>query len=371
MSTIIDKVEAIAIEVPLPKPFAGATYTVPTRNTVVTRIYTKGGLVSEVFNGDNRKCGPDVVRLVEDQIAPLIIGEDVLEHENIWAKAFTITKPQGDRKYPMEAVACVDTAVWDLKGKALGVGVNKLMGGFRQRIPITATGGYYQEGRTLKDLSDEMKWQISVGMAGCKFKVGGLSPEEDYERVAAARDGAGPEFILGCDANQGWSLDDAERFARLVEPLNITWFEEPVHWQDDVRTMAELRKRISIPINAGQSEMTSWAVRRLLDAEAVDMVNSDMSHGGGPTEWLRAATMCASVGVKMLHHEETHLAVHALAAVPHGLYIDCFPDPDRDPIWDHMILNKPKVEKGWIDVPQGPGFDIKLDWDQIEKYRQN
>jgi D-galactarolactone cycloisomerase len=152
MSTIIDKVEAIAIEVPLPKPFAGATYTVPTRNTVVTRIYTKGGLVSEVFNGDNRKCGPDVVRLVEDQIAPLIIGEDVLEHENIWAKAFTITKPQGDRKYPMEAVACVDTAVWDLKGKALGVSVNKLMGGFRQRIPITATGGYYQEGRTLKDL---------------------------------------------------------------------------------------------------------------------------------------------------------------------------------------------------------------------------
>ena len=86
MSTIIDKVEAIAIEVPLPKPFAGATYTVPTRNTVITRIYTKDGLVSEVFNGDNRKCGPDVVKLIHEQIAPLIIGEDALEHEKIWAQ---------------------------------------------------------------------------------------------------------------------------------------------------------------------------------------------------------------------------------------------------------------------------------------------
>ncbi|MDA0656439.1 MAG: mandelate racemase/muconate lactonizing enzyme family protein [Proteobacteria bacterium] len=364
----IDKVEAIAIEVPLPKPFAGATYTVPTRNTVITRIHTDDGLVSEVFNGDNRKAGVEVVRIIHEQIAPLILGEDPMAHEAVWEKAFQITKPQGDRKLLMEAVACVDTAVWDIKGKAVGVSVNRLMGGYRQRIPITATGGYYQEGRTIESFGEEMKWQISVGMGGCKFKVGGLSPEEDYERVASAREGAGPDYILGCDANQGWTVDEAVRFAELVEPLNITWFEEPVRWQDDVRSMAELRKRISIPINAGQSEITSWAVRRLLDAGAVDIVNFDMSHGGGPTEWLRAATMCHSVGVKMLHHEETHLAVHALAAVPHGLYTDCFPDPDRDPIWANMILNRPKVADGYIEVPQGPGFDIQLDWDAVKKY---
>ncbi|MEX2451314.1 MAG: mandelate racemase/muconate lactonizing enzyme family protein [Rhodospirillales bacterium] len=371
MITKIEKVEAIAIEVPLPKPFAGSTYTVPTRNTIVTRIHTDGGLVSEVFNGDNRKSGPEVVRIIHEQIAPLIVGMDALEHEAVWAKAFQITKPQGERKLLMEAIACVDTAVWDIKGKALGVSVNKLMGGFRQRIPITATGGYYQEGRTVDSYGDEMKWLLRAGTAGVKFKVGGLTPQEDYERVASARAGAGPVFIIGCDANQGWSVDDAARFAELVEPLNITWFEEPCHWQDDVRSMAELRKRISIPINAGQSEISSWGVRRLLDAGAVDIVNFDMSHGGGPTEWLRAATLCGTNGVKMLHHEETHLAVHALSAVPHGLYLDCFPDPERDPIWDRMIVNKPVVKDGWIEVPQGPGFDIRLDWDMVEKYRLN
>jgi D-galactarolactone cycloisomerase len=366
----INRVEAIAIEVPLPKIHSGATYTIPTRNTIITKIYTDEGLESEVFNGDNRRSGTEVARIINEDIAPLIFGEDPTCNEAIWAKVFTITRAhtQGDRKNLMEAIACVDTAVWDLKGKALGISVNRLMGGYRQRIPITATGGYYREGRTIESYAEEMKWLISVGMGGCKFKVGGLSPEEDYERVASAREGAGPEFILGCDANQGWNIDEATRFAELVAPLNIAWFEEPVHWQDDVRSMAELRKRIQIPINAGQSEITSWAVRRLLDAGAVDYVNFDMSHGGGPTEWLRAATLCSSVGVKMLHHEETHLAVHTLAAVPNGLYVDCFPDPTRDPIWDRMIINKPKISKGFIDVPQGLGFDIQLDWNELSKY---
>ena len=131
--------------------------------------------------------------------------------------------------------------------------------------------------------------------------------------------------------------------------------------------MAELRKRISIPINAGQSEMTSWAVRRLLDAEAVDIVNFDMSHGGGPTEWLRAATMCGSVMLKCSITKKLTWQYMHWPLCRMGLY-GCFPDPNRDPIWDKMILNRPNVADGYIDVPQGPGFDIKLDWDAVKKF---
>ena len=94
-----------------------------------------------------------------------------------------------------------------------------------------------------------------------------------------------------------------------------------------------------------------------------------MSHGGGPTEWRRAAEMCGGVGVKMMHHEEAHLTCHLLATIPHGLYVDCFPDPKRDPIWDKLWVNRPKVANGYIEVPKGPGFDIKLDWDMVKKYR--
>src|SRR5256886_5628523 len=129
-------------------------------------------------------------------------------------------------------------------------------------------------------------------MAGCKFKVGGLTPEQDAERVATARDAAGPDFILAVDANRGWSVEEAVRFARLVEHLDIRWFEEPCHWYDDVAMMARVRRATRIPITAGQSEITSRGVRRLIGRRAAGLVNFDPSEGGSVTEWRRAAPLC-------------------------------------------------------------------------------
>ena len=115
----------------------------------------------------------------------------------------------------MEAIACIDTAMWDLMGKAADVNVCRLMGGYRHELPIISIGGYYEDGKTLADLGREMEWLRSVGMAGCKVKVGGLSAEKDAERVAAARAGAGPDFMIAVDANRGWPISEAQRFARL------------------------------------------------------------------------------------------------------------------------------------------------------------
>src|SRR5215470_10571104 len=170
----------------------------------------------------------------------------------------------------MEAIACVDCAVWDAVGKALGQPVRSLLGGYRERLPIISIGGYYMEGKTLADIGREMEAYRAAGMAGCKFKVGGLAPEEDARRVETARRAAGADFVLAVDANRGWSAQDAIRFARLVEPLDIRWFEEPCHWYDDVAMMASVRRATRIPVTAGQSEITSHGVRRLLDAGAVD-----------------------------------------------------------------------------------------------------
>jgi hypothetical protein len=130
-------------------------------------------------------------------------------------------------------------------------------------------------------------------MAGCKFKVGGLSPPADAQRVDAARKAAGPDFIPAVDANRGWTADEAIHFAILVEPLDIRWFEEPCHWYDDAAQMARVRARTRIPINAGQCEITSHGVRRLIDANAVDIVNYDASEGGwGDRLAPRSRAMC-------------------------------------------------------------------------------
>lgn len=367
----IHGIEAIAVEIPLTKNFGGSTYNVLKRCTIVTRMRTDEGLTSEVYNGDNREHGAEIVRLIQNELFPLVSGMSIFESERIWERMFALTHTSRDRKTLLEAIACVDCAVWDLIGRALGKSVRELLGGARERLPILSIGGYYAEGKTLSDIGREMESYKAAGMAGCKFKVGGLTPEEDAKRVEAARKAAGPDFILAVDANRGWSAQDAIRFARLVEPLDIRWFEEPCHWYDDAAMMARVRQAVRIPVNAGQCEITSHGVRRLLEARAVDLVNYDASEGGGVTDWRRAAALCAAAGVEMAHHEEPQIAQHLLAAVPHGTYVECFADPERDPIWQKMWVNRPPVREGMLEVSKGPGFGLELDANMIRRYRVN
>jgi len=365
----IHSIEAIAIDIPLKKNFGGSTYSVLKRSTVITRMRTGDGLVSEVFNGDNREHGREIVRIIQDELSPLVNGMSIFESERIWEKMFALTIANRDRKTLLEAISCVDCAVWDLVGKALHRPVRELLGGYRDKLPIISIGGYYMPGKKLSDFGTEIESYRKAGMAGCKFKVGGLSPEEDAKRVAVARKAAGEDFMLCVDANRGWTAQDAIRFGRLIEHLNISWFEEPCHWYDDVAMMARVRRAISIPITAGQCEITSQGVRRLVDAGAVDYVNFDVSEGGGVTDWKRAAALCATAGVRMAHHEECQIAQHLLAAVPHGTYAECFAHPERDPIWQMVWVNRPQVKHGMIEVPKRHGFGIKLDQKLVKRYR--
>src|SRR5882724_524801 len=169
----IESIEAIPIEIPLTKNFGGSTYTGLTRCTVVTRMRTTDGLVSQVYNGDNREHGREIVRLIRETLAPLARGMSIFEGERVWERLFAASHLSRDRKVLLEAIACVDCALWDLVGKALGKSVCALLGGYRQSLPIISIGGYYMEGKTLADIGRR------AGMAGCKFKVGGLTPDED------------------------------------------------------------------------------------------------------------------------------------------------------------------------------------------------
>ena len=135
--------------------------------------------------------------------------------------------------------------------------------------------------------------------------------------------------------------------------------------------MAEVRRKTSILINAGQSEATAAGVRRLVAEKAVDIVNFDASEAGGITEWRRAAALCALHDIRLAHHEEPQIAMQMLAAVPQGTCVECFADPARDPIWDKLIANRPQPKNGVIQVPQGPGFGLELDWDLVAHYRIN
>jgi D-galactarolactone cycloisomerase len=363
----IERIETVPLRVPLARVFSGSYYRMTHRATVITRVYTREGIVGEAYTGDEDAALDDILGIVQNEIAPRLIGEDAFQVERCWQLArpatFDILR---DRRLGLVATAGVDTAIWDAVGKALGQPLWRLWGGYRRRIQLISIGGYY--GQSLAELSREMEGYRAAGLAGCKFKVGGADPAEDAARVHAAREGGGDDFLLMIDANQGYQPHEALEMCRLVQDCNVRWFEEPVRWHNDRRSLATVRMRGGIPVCAGQSEFSATGCRDLMNAEAIDVCNFDASWSGGPTEWRRAAAIALSYDVQMGHHEEPHVSAHLLASQPHGTYAECF-HPDRDPLWWNLIANRPEAVDGWIELSDRPGLGWELDADYIERYR--
>ena len=366
----IEKITATPIKIPLTKDFGGSTYSVTSRCTVVTQLWVKDGPVAEVYNGDNRSHGREIADLIDKQIAPLLIGEDVRNWQllNLKLRRKLETAALSAELFS-QAIACVDTAIWDAIGRCFDVGVCRLLGGVSDRREIISIGGYYEDGKTLDDLAREMQDLKDLGMSGCKVKVGGLTPEEDAKRVRIAREANGPDFLIAVDANRGWSWRDATKFANLVEDQEIAWFEEPCHWMDDIRGMREVRQRTKIPINAGQSEISGQGMRRLINSNAVDIVNFDASEGGGVSTWKKVAAIAELSDIYLTHHEEPQIASHLLCSQPHGMSVECFANPERDPLWAGMLIEGPKVADGSIHIPETSGFGIRLDPSAIKKFQ--
>ena len=170
-------------------------------------------------------------------------------------------------------------------------------------------------------------------MAGVKFKVGRVSVDEDIERVRLAREAVGKDFVIVVDANQGWTPEQAIEFARKAAPLNVRWLEEPVFGTINMRVMRMVREGGQIDVTAGQGEISRFGCRDLIVYGRVNILNVDVTMAGGVTEWMKIAHMAEHFHVKMAHHEEAQVALHCLAAIPHSLFVEIFPNPKRDPMW--------------------------------------
>jgi D-galactarolactone cycloisomerase len=363
----IRAIETVPLRAQLPRVFRGSKYQMSTRCTIVTRLVTEEGIVGRVYNGDEDETQAAILRIIHEELAPALRGLDAFNVEGCWQAMLPATRDiLRDRKLATAAIACVDSAIWDAVGRALGVPLYKLWGGYRDALPLVAIGGYYHTGHA--ELAAEMAWYREHGLAGCKFKVGGATPEEDAARFRAAREGGGPDFVLMADANQGYTPAEAVAFCRLVDGLGLRWFEEPCRWENDRRAMRDVRLMTGVPVAAGQSEISLAGVRDLMVDGAIDVCNFDASWASGPTEWRRAAALAQAFGVQMGHHEEPQISAHLLGAIPHGTYVECF-HPDRDPLFWELIANRRGPTDGLYRVPDGPGFGLELDPAAIERYR--
>jgi L-alanine-DL-glutamate epimerase-like enolase superfamily enzyme len=363
----IERVETTALRVPLNKRYSGSAYSMINRCTIITRVHTCDGVVGEVYTGDTDAEQDALLRIIHEELAPALMGHSVMNPEGCWQAMQPATyNILRDRGLALQAIACLDTAIWDAFGKAVGLPAFRLWGACREALPIIGIGGYY--GTDPGQLADQMARFVAMGVAGCKFKVGGASPAEDAERVRIARKAAGDGFVLIVDANQGYTRAQAVEFARRVADLDIRWFEEPCRWFNDLRWMRDVRQATALPVAAGQSEVTLPGVRDLIVEGAIDVCNFDSSWGGGPTIWRKVAGLAAAFGVEMAHHEEPQVAAHLLASIPHGTYVECF-DADRDPIFWGLFANRPIIADGTYSLPPGAGFGLELDAAFIERYR--
>jgi len=331
------------------------------------------------FPGIYKQDGPGNIqpegasRVVAEVLKPALLGEDPLDNERLWEKMFALNHypgwaaPGWGRPQIMTGMAAIDIALWDIKGKAANMPVYKLLGGTRNTVPCYVTGGYYQDGKTLADLVQECETYADMGYDAIKLKIGHVSVAEDVERVRSVREALGPDFDLMLDVNEGYDVPTAIRVARLMEPLNIRWLEEPVHWYDRVEGLGQVAASTSIPIASGENAAHRWDARDLIHRGGVKIMQFDCTRNGGITECLKIAGMCAAQNVRLAPHHDPQVHGHLVAGLSVGEIVETFPEVDRDPIWNELFSIRPEIKNGQLTLLDRPGWGFELDEQTLER----
>lgn len=371
MNARITRIETIPLKVKMEKVATGSTLKLSHRCTILTRIHTDAGVIGECFNGNDDALQASVIQMIQQEMAPMLIGHEVAAIEDAWLLTRKATEPfLRDRRIALRAQSCIDSALHDAIGKLVNLPIHVLWGGAKKQIRVFAIGGYYREKNDLVGLQQEVEELKAFGIHGLKLKMGGKSPSEDALRAEAVRKAGGDDFILGCDANQAWSLAQALEFAKITKDLNLAWLEEPCKWDNDRVEMALVRSIAGVPIAAGQSELTRFGCRDLMQANAIDICNFDGSWGGGPTEWRRVANIAHAFGVKVMQHLEPQFGLMMSAGVPNGIYGEVML-PWRDPFFYRLIANQAKqpFKDGMYTLPTEPGWGMVIDEDYLQSVR--
>ncbi|HWI80745.1 mandelate racemase/muconate lactonizing enzyme family protein [Ramlibacter sp.] len=372
----ITRIEVFALRAPPPeRPHWTSHFIVPTANEILVRLHTDEGI--DGFGLATSYTPIDfAIKAWKGGLAEQIVGEDALAPERLYQKLFGLTtsRTANERGWSREALirisAAVDIACWDIVGKAAGLPLYRLFGGFRDEVPAYVTCGYYREGKDNAELRDEMQMLVAQGHTGFKAKAGGLPLAQDIERMALMREVIGDRAQFMVDPNRAWDLATAIEAARLLEPLNPRWLEEPVRWEDDRRALKLLAQKTRIPLSGGESEMTSYGCRAMLEEQAIQILQFDCTMMGGFTEGRKLAALCELNHVQVAPHHDCFIHAHIVAASPAGCIVEAFTDPERDPLQAELYEDPPAIRHGIMKLKQQPGLGLTLSTAALEKYGQ-
>jgi L-alanine-DL-glutamate epimerase-like enolase superfamily enzyme len=317
-------VRVAAYDVPTDGPEGDGTLTWDSTTVVVV----------EVDAGDHTGVGwsytaAAAASVVTDLLADEVVGRSALDPPAANEAMLRRLRNAGRPGIAACAVSAVDIALWDLKARLLDLPLVRLLGAYRDAVPVYGSGGFttYDDRRMRAQLES---WLDESGVQWVKIKIGeswGKRIDHDLERAAVARAVAGDRGLF-VDANGGYCLGDAIRVGARLDELGVTWFEEPVS-SDDLAGLAAVRAAVSADVTAGEYGYDVGYFARMLDAGAVDCLQIDVTRCGGVTAFVRAAAVADSHHIDVSGHCAPHLHAHVAAAVPNLRHVEYFHDHQR------------------------------------------
>jgi L-alanine-DL-glutamate epimerase-like enolase superfamily enzyme len=331
------------------------------QETIFVEITTSDGRHGRGYSYTIGTGGTAVLALLRDYLLPRLIGQDARRVEAVWQDLFAATRATTGGVITSLALAAVDTALWDRRCRAAEQPLWVLAGGAHESVPL-----YDTEVGWLHLSADELvagaHAAVSAGRTGVKLKIGKPDPAEDAARLQAVRDAVGPSVDLMVDANQAFTAAEAVRRARLLEPIDLFWIEEPLP-ADDLAGHAALARSTSIPIAVGESLYSIGRFAEYVRRGAAGILQVDVARIGGITPWLKVANLAEAHNLAVCPHFLMELHVSLCAAVPNGRYVEYIPQLRA------ITRTEISAVDGRARPPDEPGLGIDWDLDAIDALR--
>jgi L-alanine-DL-glutamate epimerase-like enolase superfamily enzyme len=357
----VDWLEVSAYTVPTETPESDGTFAW-SETTLVLVLVAAGGAVGLGYSF----ADIPTANLIDAHLRPIVVGHNPLHVPELWSGMVRTIRNLGRPGICSMAISAVDNALWDLKARLLHLCVADLLGRAHESIAAYGSGGFtsYSD----PELKRQLTGWIDAGLTKVKMKIGS-DPASDVARVRLARDAIGPDAELFVDANGAYDRKQAVAKAAAFADLGVSWFEEPVS-SDDLEGLRLIRERApaGMRIAAGEYGYDSFYFRRMLEANAVDVLQADATRCAGITGFLAAGNLSASFSTPFSAHTAPSLHAHAACGVPAAINVEYFFDHYRI---EQMFFDGALVPSGGMLRPDStrPGFGLECKLPDMEKYR--
>jgi len=319
----IERLDVSAYTIPTDAPESDGTYTWNKTTMVLVQVSAGNHIGFGYTYADTATA-----TLIKDMLAEVVRGWNAMNVPGCWLAMVKSIRNLGRPGIASMAISAVDAALWDLKARLLDVALVTLLGATRTSVPVYGSGGFTSYSR--EQLQKQLGNWVVEGITRVKMKIG-RDPKSDPRRVAEAREAIGPETELYVDANGAYSCKQALALAEVfTHESGVTWFEEPVS-SDDLAGLHLIRNRApaGMEIAAGEYGYDLGYFRRMLEAEAVDVLQADATRCTGITGFLRTATLCEARSLQLSSHCGPALHLHACCALPNFRHMEYFHDHVR------------------------------------------